>query len=63
MSQSVTIADAWIEEEDDIQWPPCDLLSDEPPLETDFHRDQIAAQGPRHFARLLTPLRFCVQTH
>jgi Uma2 family endonuclease len=41
MSQSVTIADAWIEEEDDTQWPPCDLLSDEPPLETDFHRDQI----------------------
>jgi Uma2 family endonuclease len=41
MSQSAPIADAWIEEEDDIQWPPCDLLSDEPPLETDFHRDQI----------------------
>lgn len=25
----------------DIQFPPGDLLSDEPPLETDFHRDQI----------------------
>lgn len=26
---------------DDIEFPPSDLLSDEPPLETDFHRDQI----------------------
>jgi Uma2 family endonuclease len=26
---------------DDIQWPPTNLYSDEPPLETDFHRDQI----------------------
>jgi Uma2 family endonuclease len=25
----------------DIEFPPSDLLSDEPPLETDFHRDQI----------------------
>jgi Uma2 family endonuclease len=41
MSQSAPLVDTWIEEEDDIQWPPCDLLSDEPPLETDFYRDQI----------------------
>jgi Uma2 family endonuclease len=26
---------------DDIHWPPTNLYSDEPPLETDFHRDQI----------------------
>jgi Uma2 family endonuclease len=26
---------------DDIQWPPTHLYSDEPPLETDFHRNQI----------------------
>jgi Uma2 family endonuclease len=26
---------------DDIQWPPTNLYSDEPPLETDFHRRQI----------------------
>jgi Uma2 family endonuclease len=26
---------------DDIQWPPTNLYSDEPPLETDFHRNQI----------------------
>ncbi|MBW4553309.1 MAG: Uma2 family endonuclease [Aphanocapsa sp. GSE-SYN-MK-11-07L] len=26
---------------DDIQWLPTNLYSDEPPLETDFHRDQI----------------------
>jgi Uma2 family endonuclease len=26
---------------DDIQWPPTNLYSDEPPLETDFHREQI----------------------
>ncbi len=26
---------------DDIQWPPTQLDSDEPPLETDFHRNQI----------------------
>jgi Uma2 family endonuclease len=26
---------------DDIQWPPTHLYSDEPPLETDFHRRQI----------------------
>ncbi len=26
---------------DDIQCPPSNLYSDEPPLETDFHRDQI----------------------
>ncbi len=26
---------------DDIQWPPTHLDSDEPPLESDFHRDQI----------------------
>ena len=26
---------------EDIQWPPTELDSDEPPLETDFHRNQI----------------------
>ncbi|EDX77470.1 hypothetical protein MC7420_607 [Coleofasciculus chthonoplastes PCC 7420] len=26
---------------EDIIIPPCDLLSDEPPLESDLHRDQI----------------------
>ncbi|MGB8701761.1 MAG: Uma2 family endonuclease [Thermosynechococcaceae cyanobacterium] len=26
---------------DEIQWPPTNLYSDEPPLETDFHREQI----------------------
>jgi Uma2 family endonuclease len=26
---------------DEIEWPPCNLYSDEPPLETDFHRNQI----------------------
>ena len=26
---------------DNIQWPPTHLYSDEPPLETDFHRNQI----------------------
>ena len=26
---------------DDVKWPPTNLYSDEPPLETDFHRDQI----------------------
>jgi Uma2 family endonuclease len=26
---------------DDVQWPPSNLYSDEPPLETDFHRNQI----------------------
>lgn len=25
----------------DVEWPPCNLYSDEPPLETDFHRNQI----------------------
>jgi Uma2 family endonuclease len=25
----------------DLEWPPTNLYSDEPPLETDFHRDQI----------------------
>lgn len=30
-----------INDVEDIQFPPGDLLSDEPPLETDFHRDQI----------------------
>lgn len=41
MSQSTAPDSLWLEEEEDIQWPPTDLLSDEPPLETDFHRDQI----------------------
>jgi Uma2 family endonuclease len=27
--------------DDSIKWPPCNLYSDEPPLETDFHRSQI----------------------
>lgn len=31
----------WDDEEIDIQCPPCDLYSDEPPLETDLHRNQI----------------------
>ena len=26
---------------DDVQWPPTNLYSDEPPLESDFHRQQI----------------------
>jgi hypothetical protein len=26
---------------DDIKLPPTNLYSDEPPLETDFHREQI----------------------
>jgi Uma2 family endonuclease len=26
---------------EDIQWPPTNLYSDEPPLESDFHRNQI----------------------
>jgi hypothetical protein len=26
---------------DDIKWPPNNLYGNEPPLETDFHRDQI----------------------
>jgi Uma2 family endonuclease len=25
----------------EVEWPPCGLYSDEPPLETDFHRNQI----------------------
>nr|WP_279611266.1 hypothetical protein [Thermostichus vulcanus] len=29
------------EEAEDIVWPPCNLDSDEPPLETDLHREQI----------------------
>jgi Uma2 family endonuclease len=41
MSQSTASDSLWLEEEEDIQWPPTDLLSDEPPLETDFHREQI----------------------
>ncbi|PIG95140.1 hypothetical protein CSQ79_01330 [Gloeocapsopsis sp. IPPAS B-1203] len=28
-------------EDEDIQFPPCDLDSDEPPLDTDLHRNQI----------------------
>jgi Uma2 family endonuclease len=35
---SEEISDAIAE---DIQWPPTNLDSDEPPLETDFHRNQI----------------------
>ncbi len=33
----------FIDEEvtDNIQWLPTNLYSDEPPLETDFHREQI----------------------
>jgi Uma2 family endonuclease len=30
-----------IEEVEEIPFPPCNLDSDEPPLETDFHREQI----------------------
>ncbi len=30
-----------IEEVEEIVFPPCNLDSDEPPLETDFHREQI----------------------
>jgi Uma2 family endonuclease len=41
MSQSTASDSLWLEEEEDIQWPPTNLLSDEPPLETDFHREQI----------------------
>lgn len=43
MAQPAVSENLWLEIEgaDDIQWPPTNLLSDEPPLETDFHRDQI----------------------
>ena len=44
MSQSAAIESTLIEEsgaEVEIQCPPTDLWSDEPPLESDFHRDQI----------------------
>jgi Uma2 family endonuclease len=45
MAQPAVSETLWldIEDADNIQWPPTDLLSDEPPLETDFHRDQIAS--------------------
>lgn len=44
MSQPTAIAPELISnlsEEVEIQCPPTDLWSDEPPLESDFHRDQI----------------------
>jgi hypothetical protein len=43
MAQPAVSENFWLDIEgaDDIQWPPTDLLSDEPPLETDFHRDQV----------------------
>lgn len=37
-------------EDEDIQFPPCDLYSDEPPLETDLHRNQIESQLDRKFS-------------
>jgi Uma2 family endonuclease len=40
MSQSAALASESVEAED-VQWLPCNLWSDEPPLESDFHRDQI----------------------
>lgn len=40
MSQSATLESAPIEAAG-IECPPTDLWSDEPPLESDFHRDQI----------------------
>ncbi|MEB3358420.1 MAG: Uma2 family endonuclease [Synechococcales bacterium] len=40
MSQStILVTDS--AEVDGVQWPPSNLWSDEPPLESDFHRDQI----------------------
>lgn len=42
MSQSIRPEISLLENDaKSIQCPPSDLLSDEPPLETDFHRDQI----------------------
>jgi Uma2 family endonuclease len=40
MSQTAIVESALIEAEG-IECPPTDLWSDEPPLESDFHRDQI----------------------
>ncbi len=40
-SQSVVIQEPLPSVVDEIDFPPGDLWSDEPPLETDFHRDQI----------------------
>ena len=43
MSQSAFSGTPLLDTDDvaDIQFPPGNLLSDEPPLETGFHRDQI----------------------
>lgn len=41
MSQSIAVESISPEVIAKIQFPPSDLLSDEPPLETDWHREQI----------------------
>uniref|UniRef100_UPI0030840DBE Uma2 family endonuclease n=1 Tax=Petrachloros mirabilis TaxID=2918835 RepID=UPI0030840DBE len=41
ISQPLAIQDPLPSVADEVEFPPGDLWSDEPPLETDFHRDQI----------------------
>jgi len=42
MTEAVYREDLPLEKEDnEIQFPPSNLLSEEPPLETDFHREQV----------------------
>ncbi|MEB3337669.1 MAG: Uma2 family endonuclease [Leptolyngbyaceae bacterium] len=41
MAQTVTSESVLLDLEDEVVFPPGDLWSDEPPLETDFHRKQI----------------------
>lgn len=40
-AEDLKIAENTLENEDDVIFPPSDLLSDEPPLETDLHRLQM----------------------
>jgi Uma2 family endonuclease len=39
--EGIEIFEEFVDENDDIQFPPTNLYSDEPPLETDYHREQI----------------------
>lgn len=39
--EGLEIFEEFIDENDEIQFPPTNLYSDEPPLESDFHREQI----------------------
>lgn len=41
MTQAIAQNKSWDDSEPDVSLPPTDLWSDEPPLESDLHREQI----------------------